>query len=172
MRNIVFIVVLLFVSLTFVNAQSQKEIEAKKHFDKIQEWDKRDSLSAVEKKMEWQMVQGIREYDKDINLGKTREEAYAGFERKGVFTLVNQNQVFVKVRIKREKENEKTKVRSFIETHGGKIEQKDRDVLFLYYCFLPVEAIKQVAELDAVAFISRVYGGVTQGKVILKGDKK
>ncbi|MBN1398100.1 MAG: hypothetical protein JXA06_08745 [Bacteroidetes bacterium] len=52
---------------------------------------------------------------------------------------------------------EKEKGKSFIEAQGGSIKWTGRDVLFFYYCYLPIEAIEQVAELESVAGIDKVY---------------
>lgn len=158
MRSTIVSIFLVFCSGCIGKPQTQQELKAIETIEIMKEMEEKENISPVEKKLERQIARELRYFDRCIKEGKNYKQALDSL--RSLYIFDNKDRVFVRVRIKRDKENEKEQVKLFIEAQGGEIHSSDRDVLFHYFCFLPFEALQKIAGLDAVALITRMYAPV------------
>jgi hypothetical protein len=157
MYNLFFLLILIsgILGCSTPPSRAEKEARSRKLLDQMQEIEKKENLSPTEKKIDKHMVLGIRDYEKQVKLGKTQREASAELRKYLEDKIDDHDRIYLMVFIKQGRDSLSSNIKLFIEKSSGtvlRIESPFGRNLAIY-CYIPIGSIRETAELEDVESI-------------------
>jgi hypothetical protein len=166
MNNILIGLILMsaFYGCTASQNVAENEARSKKALEQIKEKEKEDNLSSSEKKVDYDLIMKIRDYEKQLNLGKTQADTSAQKE-----LTDNNEKLSLIVHIKPNRDSTTTAVKIFIEEVGGVVHKigswYGRNMCI--YCDIPIGSVRKIAEIED---IEKIRSGDTLSPPLRPGE--
>ena len=152
MRSLFLIIITTAFSLPLIFAQSDIEKHDKALEEKIKAYKQKTYKSPIEEKINLENLFGLRKYENMRDAGKTHREAFNEFKKINPILSDDHDRIYIFVFIEHTHKKDIENVKSFIEGKGGRIRSIDT-ALNCIHCFMPINVIRSIVELDAVASI-------------------